>query len=149
MSLQRPANPDAGSVTLSVVAFLESTAEPAEPSRIAHAVELHGGRVVQIRGPLVFAAFSSPSACFRASRALRSTARIGISCGDVVHERGLIHGLPVIEASRLMQQARPGQILCADRLLDMPGVEEHRAPLQTRIVKGISDRFRCREILDE
>ena len=66
-----------------------------------------------------------------------------------MHEPALVDGLPVIEASRLMQQAGAGQILCADRLLGLPGVQPGTAPAETRKVKGISDRFRCREILDE
>jgi class 3 adenylate cyclase len=72
---------------------------------------------------MVIAAFGSAEAALRTCASLPGDARVGLSCGDVLYENGALHGLPVIEASRLRDIATPGQILCAARLVragDLP-----------------------------
>jgi class 3 adenylate cyclase len=75
-----------------------------------------GGEVVQAMHGLVLASFASASTCLRLCRGLLPDLRGGVSVGDVLVEAGLLHGLPVVEASRLKDRASPGQLLCLRRL---------------------------------
>lgn len=92
------------------------------------AVAAHGGEVVKGLGDGIMATFPSAAeavsaavemqqAMARLNRRRRSedvAIRVGVSAGDVVREDGDCFGEPVIEASRLCDQAEGGQILCSD-----------------------------------
>ena len=127
----RPAWDERPAVRLRAVAFIEIAGESPQAlrSRVAQAVEQAGGELVQVMHRLVLAAFDSASACARSCRTLGAELRAGVSCGDGLYEGGLVHGLPVIEASRLRDAAAPGQVLCAGRLVRLAGLpaEDFRA----------------------
>ena len=67
--------------------------------------------------------------------------RVGISLGEVDEDDGDVHGMPVVEASRLCAIASSGQILCSDlvaaTLRRRGGVDLE--PLGDRELKGIPE----------
>ena len=92
-------------------------------ARLGRDVEAHRGWLVKSLGDGVMAAFESATAALDCAMAMqiastRSTAgdpstelRVGLSSGDVHVEGGDCFGAVVVEASRLCQQAGPGQVL--------------------------------------
>lgn len=89
----------------------------------------HDGQVIKSTGDGVFATFAGAAGALAAAVAIQQTAdrysrsteciapialRIGLSVGDVVFEDGDCHGMPVVEAARLMSVAGGGEIICAD-----------------------------------
>lgn len=114
-------------VRLGAVAFIEPSrgfaSSPGADPRPE--IEAAGGEVVQTLDRLVVAWFGSASACARGCAGLSDPgARAGLSVGDVLLEDGLLRGLPVVEASRLMYLARPGQVLCTARLARLADLPE-------------------------
>jgi hypothetical protein len=70
--------------------------------------------------------------------------RVGISLGEVDLEDGDVHGLPVVEATRLCALASPGQILCSDLVaatLQRRGGGVELEALGTRELKGIPNEM--------
>jgi class 3 adenylate cyclase len=70
--------------------------------------------------------------------------RVGISLGEIDLEDGDVHGLPVVEATRLCAIASPGQILCSDLVaatLQRRGGGVDLEALGTRELKGIPDEM--------
>ncbi len=129
------------------VAFLEATRE-VEIAALETAIADGGGEVLQRADGIVIAAFGSASACLRVCASLPDGVRVGSSCGDVLYEDGLVYGLPVIEASRLMDFAAPGQIVCAQRLVgvgDLP-IESFRS-LGELEMRGFEARLPACELL--
>ena len=88
-------------------------------------VGAHGGEVVKTLGDGVMAVFPLASRAIDCAVAAQSRfsvkegpvslagVRVGISAGEASWAEDDYHGAPVIEASRLCQAAKPGQILCA------------------------------------
>lgn len=85
----------------------------------------HDAEVVQSIYGVVLAVFGSASGCYSACRRLPPAVRAGVSCGDILYEDGLVHGLPVIEASRLHDAAGDGEILWALRAQRVAPLPEH------------------------
>ena len=94
---------------------------------LTEVVEEAGGRVVKSLGDGVMAAFGSASAAIECGVAMqqretgtgrhgvdRLAVRIGIASGDVVADRGDYSGAPVVQAARLCDAARGGQILATE-----------------------------------
>jgi hypothetical protein len=132
------------------VVFFEVDGEPpaAARSRVAEAVADAGGELVQVMHRLVLAAFSSASSFARLCRGLGPDVRAGASCGDVLFEGGLLHGLPVVEASRLKDAASPGQLLCARRLVRLAALPpEAFRPLDDRMLEGLASPLAVCELL--
>ncbi|HEV3363540.1 MAG TPA: AAA family ATPase [Acidimicrobiia bacterium] len=107
-------------------------------TRLARAVERHGGTVVKNTGDGVMATFaSSVDALAAAVAAQQATAaqvapggvpftiRVGLATGEVAIEDGDVFGTPVVEAARLVAAAQPSQILCTALVRAMAG---SRAP---------------------
>jgi class 3 adenylate cyclase len=126
-----------------VVAFLETSSD-----ELAVALAGAGAEIIQRLDTLVVAAFGSAELAMRLCAALPRDVRAGLSCGDVLYEDGALHGLPVIEASRLRDLAAPGQILCAGRLLHVgdAGPESSRSVGDLEI-RGLPERLAVRELV--
>jgi class 3 adenylate cyclase len=102
-------------------------------------LESNGGQILQRLPEFALAVFESATDCIRACAALPSDCRAGASCGDVLVEGGFVHGLPVVEASRLKDRAAPGAVLCAGRLVALAGVAEGVArPAGLLELKGLA-----------
>ncbi|MFN0091063.1 MAG: ATP-binding protein, partial [Acidimicrobiales bacterium] len=131
---------------------------------IAEAVGGHGGRVVKSMGDGVFAVFSSSADALAAAVAVQQAmhhysrsaerlaelaVRVGVSVGDVVHEQGDCHGMPVVEAARLMAAARGGQILCSElvRLMARGRGGHELTPVGALDLKGIAEPVPACELL--
>jgi class 3 adenylate cyclase/tetratricopeptide (TPR) repeat protein len=107
---------------------------------LTEAVEGHGGRVVKGLGDGIMATFTGASdaaagavaiqkAISRLSRSGQAaeplSLRIGLSAGDVTFEDEDVHGTPVIEASRLCAAAAGGEILAADVVRVLAGLDDY------------------------
>ena len=108
--------------------------EGADRLRVTHdrvvrkAIEGARGTVVKSLGDGVMATFVSAVDALAAAVAVQQgverlnrrtgaeqlAVRVGVSVGDVAFDGVDCHGLPVVEAQRLEGLAQPGQILCAD-----------------------------------
>jgi class 3 adenylate cyclase/tetratricopeptide (TPR) repeat protein len=88
------------------------------------AIQRNGGEEVKTLGDGILAVFGSAADAAECAVAMQQAAhrqaaavqaslaiRIGIGLGDVHFEEGDVFGTPVIEAARLVEVARPGQIL--------------------------------------
>lgn len=99
-------------------------------------VEQHHGQVVKGTGDGVMAAFSSATTALRAALDVarvmdlatavappgeRFAVRVGLAAGDVTGVDGDYQGLPAVEAARLAEAARPGEVLCSDLVVGWPG----------------------------
>lgn len=83
-----------------------------------------GGRRIKHTGDGLIASFGDPAAALSAACAMQHAVdarnamasdtfeiRVGVTSGEVLFERGDCFGMPVIEATRLCDAARPGQVL--------------------------------------
>jgi len=118
-------------VRLRAVAFVDALGEAGDEEMAEPDHE-----IIQRLAGLVIVAFGSAEAAARTCASLPGDVRAGVSCGDVLYDNGALHGLPVIEASRLRDIATPGQILCAERLVragDLPDSSFRRVgPIEIR-----------------
>jgi class 3 adenylate cyclase len=128
----------ASGLSLGAVAFVDRGDAGAD---VESALVAAGGRIVQVLGRLVIGWFDAASDCARyGSGIVSSELRAGLSAGDVLHEHDLLHGLPVIEASRLKDVAEPGQVLCTTRLVRLAGIPPDRvSDLGKMTLKGIDE----------
>jgi class 3 adenylate cyclase len=76
--------------------------------------------------------------------------RIGIAAGEMVHEDGDDHGVPVIEAARLEASARPGEILATDivRVLCPPRAAVTFELVGERRLKGLDRPIVVHRVVD-
>lgn len=103
---------------LRAVAFIEAAVSmPERAEALFGAIAPAGGEPIQRVQRLVVAAFDSAARALAFAAALPPDVRAGLSVGDVLFEGAAIHGLPVIEASRLRETAQWGQVLCAANLV--------------------------------
>ena len=143
--------------------------ERAERLRVVHdgvvrrAVEGAGGTVVKSMGDGHMATFSSAADAVAAAVAVQQgidrhnhrvgseplSVRVGVSAGDVAFDGSDCHGLPVIEAQRLEFAARPGQILCAELVVQLArGRGDHVfEPVGPLVLKGLSTPVEAREVV--
>jgi hypothetical protein len=116
------ARPDDAKVRLGAVVFVEKDGS-ATAAELEQQLTAAGGRVVQLLEHLLIGWFDSASDCVQYGvKLVPSDCRAGLSAGDVSIEHELLHGLPVIEASRLKELADPGQVLCTTRLARLAGL---------------------------
>ncbi|MGH8971717.1 MAG: ATP-binding protein [Acidimicrobiia bacterium] len=91
------------------------------------AVERHGGEEIKTLGDGILAVFGAAADALTGAVSMQQTVelqartaphpvsiRIGLALGDVAFEEGDVFGAPVVEAARLVAQARGGQILASD-----------------------------------
>ncbi len=90
------------------------------------AVTAQGGRVVDRTGDGLMATFVGPVAAIRAAQWLRREAtdlglriRAGIHIGEVLQENGVLRGIAVHLAARVMAQAHGGEILVSETVKDI------------------------------
>ena len=143
--------------------------ERAERLRLVHdaavrrAIEGAGGTVVKSLGDGHMATFLSAADAVAAAVAVQQEidrhnrrvgseplgVRVGVSAGDVAIEGSDCHGLPVIEAQRLESAARPGQILCAELVVQMArGRGDHVfEPVGPLVLKGLATPVEAREVV--
>ena len=130
---------------------------------VRRAIEGSGGTVVKSMGDGHMATFSSAADAVAAAVAVQQgidrhnrrvgaeplAVRVGVSAGDVAFDGLDCHGLPVIEAQRLEAAGRPGQILCAEVVVQMArGRGDHRfEPVGALDLKGLSTPVEAREVV--
>lgn len=133
-------------VCLGAIAFIES--ERSCELDVAAEVVAAGGEVVQAVGLLVVAWFDSVTSCTRCLATLQSgKCRAGLSVGDVLVENGLLHGLPVVEAGRLKDLAKPDQVLCTARFASLGEVPAERSSSLGEVqLKGIDRKVTVLEL---
>ena len=106
-----------------VLADLDS--ESGEPrlrdhvERLRHITEHHGGRVVKTLGDGLLASFDAAANALDTASAIQRAShglliKVGISSGDVDSSGEDLHGLPVVEASRLCSHAAGGEVLASE-----------------------------------
>ncbi len=89
--------------------------------RIADAVDRYRGQMVKLTGDGVLAVFDGAARAIRCAMACQQVAkdldlsiRAAVHTGEVELAGDEIHGLAVHEASRMMSQAEPGEVLVSD-----------------------------------
>jgi class 3 adenylate cyclase len=109
------------------------------------AVNAHGGRIVDRTGDGFMAAFDGPVGAIRAARRLQLDAqeldlqvRAGLHIGEVREEGGLLRGIAVHVAARVMSEAQGGEILVSETVRDVvAGANLSFSDRGARELKGI------------
>ena len=109
------------------------------------AVDAHGGRIVDRTGDGFMAAFEGPVGAIRAARRLQQDAqeldlqvRAGLHIGEVREESGLLRGIAVHVAARVMSEAQGGEILVSETVRDVvAGANLSFSDRGARQLKGI------------
>ena len=109
----------------------------------------HGGVVIKHTGDGTLAVFPSPSAAIGAAVALRTALtgmdveiRAGIHSGEVRRSVDDVEGLAVSIASRVMNEARPGDIMVSRTVRDLlAGSPVGFAPVGRRHLKGLTEEW--------
>ncbi|HXK13250.1 MAG TPA: adenylate/guanylate cyclase domain-containing protein, partial [Gaiellaceae bacterium] len=90
------------------------------------AVVAHGGRIVDRTGDGFMAAFDGPVGAIRAARRLQLDTqeldlqvRAGLHIGEVREEGGLLRGIAVHVAARVMSEAAGGEVLVSETVRDV------------------------------
>jgi class 3 adenylate cyclase/tetratricopeptide (TPR) repeat protein len=125
------------------------------------ALAASGGREVQHTGDGLFAAFESASdavACAigiqqrvrsasqRSDAGAPAQARVALAAGEALEDAEGVHGLVVVEASRLCAAAQPEQILASALVEMLAGGGAHFAPLGELTLKGLPASVAVREV---
>ncbi len=118
------------------------------------AVASRGGTAIKNTGDGVLATFGSAGDALAAAVAIQQATerqgrdsgvplavRVGLSLGDVSTATGDVFGIPVVEAARLVDAARPGQILCSAVVRTVAGSRSgaELAPLGALDLKGLPE----------
>ena len=115
----------------------------------------HGGHEVKTMGDGFLAYFTSTRRALECAMTIQKQVmkenslrvRIGLHCGEVIHERDDIHGAAVAAAARIMSQAAGGEIVVSDlvrQLAGAAGVQFHaRVPVQ---LKGLEGEWRLHNV---
>ena len=114
------------------------------------AVGAHGGRIVDRTGDGFMAAFEGPVGAIRAARRLQQEAqeldlqvRAGLHIGEVREEGGLLRGIAVHVAARVMSEAQGGEILVSETVRDVvAGANLSFSDRGARELKGIEGQRR-------
>jgi class 3 adenylate cyclase len=121
------------------------------------AVDAHGGRIVDRTGDGFMAAFEGPVGAIRAARRLQQGAqdldlqvRAGVHIGEVREEGGLLRGIAVHVAARVMSEAQGGEILVSETVRDVvAGANLSFSDRGTRELKGIEGERRLFAVTSE
>ncbi|MBA3652779.1 MAG: AAA family ATPase [Actinobacteria bacterium] len=125
----------------------------AHEAAVREALAAHGGHEIKTMGDGFLATFTSTRRAIEGAIAIQSSAdelrvRVGVHCGEVLHERGDIHGAAVVAAARIMSQARGGEIVVSDLVRQLAGAagvtfrERARVPL-----KGLDGTWLLHDVL--
>jgi pimeloyl-ACP methyl ester carboxylesterase/class 3 adenylate cyclase len=114
------------------------------------AVTAHEGRIVDRTGDGFMAAFEGPVGAIRAARHLQLDAqeldlqvRAGLHIGEVREEDGLLRGIAVHVAARVMSEAEGGEILVSETVRDVvAGANLSFSDRGARELKGIEGQRR-------
>lgn len=114
------------------------------------AVGAHGGRIVDRTGDGFMAAFEGPVGAIRAARRLQLDAqeldlrvRAGLHIGEVREDGGLLRGIAVHVAARVMSEAEGGEILVSETVRDVvAGANLSFSDRGARELKGIEGQRR-------
>jgi class 3 adenylate cyclase len=114
------------------------------------AVGAHGGRIVDRTGDGFMAAFEGPVGAIRAARRLQLDAqeldlqvRAGLHIGEVREDGGLLRGIAVHVAARVMSEAQGGEILVSETVRDVvAGANLSFSDRGARELKGIEGQRR-------
>jgi len=109
------------------------------------AVGAHGGRIVDHTGDGFMAAFEGPIGAIRAARRLQLDAqeldlqvRAGLHIGEVREDGGLLRGIAIHVAARVMSEAQGGEILVSETVRDVvAGANLSFSDRGARELKGI------------
>jgi len=111
-------------------------------------IETHGGSVVKSLGDGILAAFGSERAAVDAALAMLARAphhrlrvRVGVHAGEVLVEKGDVFGQAVNTASRLLEKARPSEILVTSDVVGrLPATLQRSARrLHDMAIKGLRE----------
>jgi class 3 adenylate cyclase len=113
-------------------------------------VGAHGGRIVDRTGDGFMAAFEGPVGAIRAARRLQQDVqeldlqvRAGLHIGEVREDGGLLRGIAVHVAARVMSEAHGGEILVSETVRDVvAGANLSFSDRGTRELKGIEGQRR-------
>jgi adenylate cyclase len=113
--------------------------------------ERHGGKVVKWLGDGVMFHFRDPGGAVVAALEMRDAiataalppAHIGLHTGPVVFQGGDYFGRTVNIAARIAEQAKPGQVLVTQEVVDRVGSGEVAfEPVGSSVLKGVSEPVR-------
>jgi class 3 adenylate cyclase len=142
-------------------------AEPGEAWRkrflaaMRDALAASSGREVQHTGDGLFAAFESASDAVACAIAMQqrvraasgridagapAQARVGLAAGEAIEDAEGVHGLVVVEASRLCGVAEPEQILASALIETLAGGGAHFSPAGEFALKGLPVRVAARAV---
>jgi class 3 adenylate cyclase/tetratricopeptide (TPR) repeat protein len=123
---------------------------------LTEAVEANNGRVVKGLGDGIMATFAGAADAVAAAVTIQQAidrlnrsgkapvplaVRVGLSAGDVTFEDDDVHGTPVIEASRLCAAALGGEVLVADVVRVLAGLDHnHLVDRGLLELKGLAKR---------
>lgn len=111
-------------------------------------VKGNGGSVVRSKGDDLLCTFDTPTDALDAATDILSSitqadtaVRMGVHHGQVIEARGDIFGDAVNVAARMLQLAKPGEMLCTEAVVSRlpPARREWVRPLGTRAIKGKDD----------
>lgn len=119
-------------------------------AELAVAVTASGGRVVKHIGDGALLTFDQPRQALSCIRALakalgdlRISVRAGAHLGECEVEDDDVHGLAVVVAARVMDQASPGEVLVSHTVRDLVmGSEERFEDRGSRRLKGVPGSWR-------
>ena len=136
----RPPTPEPGAVRTILQADIEGSTKIADAlgderwaDLLAHygekaelAVASYGGRIVDTTGDGLMATFEGPVSAVRAARRLQDhvreldvRVRVGVHIGEVLERDGLVRGIAVHQAARVMSAASGGEVLVSETLKDI------------------------------
>ncbi len=128
---------------------------------VAQSVAARGGTAVKNTGDGILATFGSAGDALAAAVAIQQATerqgrdsgvplavRVGLSLGDVSTSAEDVFGTPVVEAARLVDAARPGQILCSAVVRTVAGSRAgaELAPLGAMDLKGLPEPLMVFEV---
>jgi len=119
------------------------------------ALAAHGGHEVKTMGDGFLAYFTSTRRAIECATAIQRQVtdedvlrvRVGLHCGEVIHEHGDIHGAAVAAAARIMSQAAGGEILVSDLVRQLAGAAGVRFKARGQVqLKGLDGTWLLHDV---